>query len=132
MGQTNAWDAALDERISLLSWAAARRLAEQGVDFGSHSATHPALPEIALESVRTEVLESREAIEKHLGVLPTALAYPYGKFNSSVRRLVQIAGYHIALSCLPTAANFESDTLALPRLEVHGSDTVNDFALKLW
>jgi peptidoglycan/xylan/chitin deacetylase (PgdA/CDA1 family) len=131
IGQANAWDWAYGEEIPLLGWQDIARLQSAGVEFGSHSASHQALTTLSPADVVREGVRSRTILERQLGVPTNAFAYPYGDTDQVVRHLIGASGYIFGLSCRPGLSRFEDSLLALPRVEVTGSDRLQDFIAKL-
>ena len=131
VGGTPVWDAAYGESAPLLDWGAVRELAGRGVEFGSHSVSHAPLTQLSVEDIALECLRSRVAIEAELGRPVTALSYPHGAHDPVVEHLAGAAGYVFGLSCRPGAARFGDPTLALPRQEITGSTSFEEFVSAL-
>jgi peptidoglycan/xylan/chitin deacetylase (PgdA/CDA1 family) len=131
IGQSNAWDWAYGEEIPLLGWQDIARLQSEGVEFGSHSASHQALTTLSPADVVREGMRSRTILERQLGVPINVFAYPYGDTDQVVRHLIGACGYIFGLSCRPGLSRFEDSLLALPRVEVTGADRFQDFIAKL-
>jgi peptidoglycan/xylan/chitin deacetylase (PgdA/CDA1 family) len=131
IGRYSDWDAACDEEIPLLDWDEIRRLQEQGVEFGSHSASHPFFTALSHEELVRECVRSRMVLERGLGAPVLALAYPYGDADPVVQHLAGACGYVYGLTCEPRPSDLHDSLLALPRLEVLGSDDMTRFAAKL-
>jgi peptidoglycan/xylan/chitin deacetylase (PgdA/CDA1 family) len=131
IGRTNDWDRASGEEVPLLDWDEIARLHADGVRFGSHSATHPALTALPAAAVVREAASSRLALERGLGVPVTAFAYPYGDVDAAVQHLVGGAGYLIGVSCRAGSSGAGDAPLSLPRIEVTGLDGLEQFLLKL-
>jgi peptidoglycan/xylan/chitin deacetylase (PgdA/CDA1 family) len=130
IGKHNAWDGGRAEPAPLLSLAEIQELRQEGMRYGSHTATHPLLPEIDSAAVRSELAGSKAKLEELLGVPIRALAYPYGRSTPEVRRIAAEVGYvaafgvdHGSSSLLDysriDAARFRGDTLAW-RLKLAG------------
>jgi len=131
VGGTNAWDEAYGEPAPLMGWDEIRRLRDSGVEFGSHSASHPFLTSLSPVEVVREAARSRGELTRGLGGPVTAFAYPHGAEDPAIHHLVGACGYLYGLSCRPGPASFRDPLLALPRIEVTGSDTLADFIGKL-
>jgi peptidoglycan/xylan/chitin deacetylase (PgdA/CDA1 family) len=133
MGSTNRWDNPETPGFgqALMDWDEAKDLSESGFDIGSHSLTHPVLPEVALARAAREICASKEELERQLGIRVRHFAYPYGRFNQSIRDLVCEAGYQAACSTLSGFANHENDRFALRRIEIFGGDSLRTFRRKL-
>ncbi|MBL8536033.1 MAG: polysaccharide deacetylase family protein [Hyphomonadaceae bacterium] len=70
----HAWE---PERF--LSWAELETLKADGVELGSHSATHRDFGRIDAAYAKRELEASRAAIEARLGFAPTTFAIPFGQ-----------------------------------------------------
>jgi len=107
-----------DPARPLMSWAQVRSLAQQGIEFGAHSITHPKLPTLSAPDLAREVTESRAEIERQLGRAPTSFAPPYGASNRAVINEIR---KHYAISCGTQLArvNRNDDPHDLPRIEMH-------------
>jgi peptidoglycan/xylan/chitin deacetylase (PgdA/CDA1 family) len=63
----------------VLGWPDLERLAADGVEIGSHSATHPDFGQLDGPAAREELDRSRAMIEARLGFAPTSFAIPLGQ-----------------------------------------------------
>jgi peptidoglycan/xylan/chitin deacetylase (PgdA/CDA1 family) len=131
MGGSSRWDRDLGGEAPLLSWREARRLRGRGVEFGSHTVTHPALSSVSNADVVREAVRSRRLIGEQLGSPPTAIAYPYGDADTAVAHLVGACGYTFGLTDGPGHAELAHPLLLMPRIEVRGTDRLEDFVAKL-
>ncbi|HWP93191.1 MAG TPA: trifunctional glycosyltransferase/class I SAM-dependent methyltransferase/polysaccharide deacetylase [Thermodesulfobacteriota bacterium] len=120
------------KEVTPLSWKEIRQLQSEGITFGSYSVSHPDLTSISLKKALWEIRRSRATLERELGTYISYFAYPYGKFNRLIEYLVGISGYDFGLSSEPGLCTMSHSLLALPRIEVKGSDSIEDFAAKLW
>jgi len=77
----------------LLNWRQIRALANEGIEFGSHTCTHPYLISLPEKEVWHELTQSKKRIEDGIGLEVNSLAYPYGESNAAIRNLVAEAGY---------------------------------------
>lgn len=71
-------------------------IANRGHEIGGHTVTHPHLPELSDADITKEVTDSKKYLETLVGRSVTALAYPFGEFNSTVKNLIKSAGYTTA------------------------------------
>jgi peptidoglycan/xylan/chitin deacetylase (PgdA/CDA1 family) len=100
-----------------LTWDQIREMAEQGLEVGSHSHSHPILTQLDDDELRMELTASREAIKKQLKVTTPAFCYPNGQkidFDARVQARVREAGYGYAIAAFP-GANPLHDRWALKR-----------------
>jgi peptidoglycan/xylan/chitin deacetylase (PgdA/CDA1 family) len=132
IGGKNHWDHRLDsEAVPLLGWADIRQLQIEGVEFGSHSLSHPRLTALSTADIVRQAARSRAILERGLGVPVSAFAYPYGDTDQVVQHLIGACGYIFGLSCKPGLSRFQDSLLSLPRIEVTGSDTLQQFVAKI-
>jgi peptidoglycan/xylan/chitin deacetylase (PgdA/CDA1 family) len=131
VGRSNSWDADYSEEFPLLGWNDVRCLQDQGVEFGSHSGTHPRLSGLAPADIVREAAESRAILSQELERPITAFAYPYGDEDPVVRHLIGACGYLFGLTCRMKRAGLWNPLLGLPRIEILGSDSFREFVLKL-
>lgn len=110
-----------------LSWAQVREAAEQGIEIGGHSHSHPQLDRLPEAAVREELTRNKGLLEDRLGRPVTTMAYPYGYSNARVRRAALEAGYGVACAVANRLPRDE-DALALPRLTVRGAMGLGTFA----
>jgi len=127
IGKTNSWDRAFGEEVPLLGWPEIRQLRSEGVEFGSHSATHRPLTGLSVTEVVREGARSRAVLERELKAPIRAFAYPYGDVDAVVRHLIGACGYVFGLSCQTGLSGFQDSLLMLPRIEVTGSGGMQDF-----
>jgi len=131
VGGSNRWDRVCGEEVALLGWKEIRQLQDEGVEFGSHSASHRPLTALSLVEVVRQAARSRAILERGLGVPIKAFAYPYGDVDRVIEHLVGACGYVFGLSCRPERSGYHDSLLALPRIEVSGSDGLPEFVAKL-
>ena len=108
-----------------LDWDALAELAEAGWEVGSHTVSHPRLPELGDEALERELVESRETIARRLGRCDT-IAYPYGAVDRRVAAAGARAGY-LAACTLPRALSVDEPHLR-PRVGLYTRDT----GMRLW
>jgi peptidoglycan/xylan/chitin deacetylase (PgdA/CDA1 family) len=111
------------------TWDELRSLARAGWEVGSHTVTHPRLPEIDDEQLREELQASRDTIAAEIGEPCVTIAYPYGRFDDRVTRAAAAAGYSLA-GVLDRQATRPSP-MAWPRVGVYAFDSLNRFKLKI-
>lgn len=131
IGRSKTWDPGYGEEIPLLSWKEIRQLQFEGVSFGSHSTTRRDLTSLSYKEVFREIRRSWKTLRNQLAVPVSAFAYPYGKFDKVIQYLVGACGYDFSLSCEPGLCTMNHSLLALPSIEVTGSDNLESFISKL-
>jgi peptidoglycan/xylan/chitin deacetylase (PgdA/CDA1 family) len=80
-------------RERLLDWNDIIHLSRNGVDFGSHTRTHPSLIRLPLRDIEEEVQGSKDLIEERVQSSVDFFCYPYGEYNEEVLSAVRRAGY---------------------------------------
>ena len=76
-----------------MTWSQAREVHAAGMEFGSHTATHPNLLTLPRREQQRELLTSRLRIEDELGIPVTAFAFPYGLHDRGLVELAWESGY---------------------------------------
>lgn len=88
-----------------LTWAEVQELQDAGMEFGSHTVTHPKLVELDWPQIEIELNESKKTIEQKLQRPARSFAYPYAfpqanrDFASRFESVLREAGYE---SCATT------------------------------
>jgi peptidoglycan/xylan/chitin deacetylase (PgdA/CDA1 family) len=130
-GRVNHWDQRYGETLPLLNWDEILQLQSEGIEFGSHTASHAPLTSLSPTDIVREGMRSRTILEQKLGRSVQAIAYPYGDQDQVVRHLMGACGYLYGLTCRSGLSSQANDLLDLPRLEVRHTDTLADFVAKL-
>ena len=132
IGGSNSWDQPKGAaRLDLLDADGLLAIAEHGVEIGSHTASHCKLPSIPPEQMGAELVGSADRIES-LGLpRPRVFSYPYGEWTPQIAGAVRDSGYEAAVTVEWGAVGEETDLFALPRVEVHASDTPRKLKRKL-
>jgi len=132
IGGPAAWFAG-DGRATppLMDASRIRQLRNEGVDFGSHSASHVKLGEQDEARIREEVTRSKAVLEDLLGEEVGHFCYPYGSYDLRAVEAVAAAGYRCATTCVRAPANPGNDPLALPRKAISFGDTLPGVMWKL-
>lgn len=112
-----------------MSWDDVRTLADAGWEIGSHTESHPRLPQVGDAKLEEELAGSRRTCEQMLQRPCESIAYPYGDHDQRVIDAADAAGYR-------TAATFPArlttpTPLAWPRIGVFHQDSMRVFRLKV-
>lgn len=126
-----AWDRVNEEEILLLEWKQIRQLQSEGVTFASHSASRRDLTALSLVEAWHEIKRSHKTLQNELAIPISTFAYPDGKFNPLLQYLVGVCGYDFALTRNSGLCSLNQSLLALPRIEVKSSDSLDAFTAKL-
>jgi peptidoglycan/xylan/chitin deacetylase (PgdA/CDA1 family) len=94
-----------------------------GWDVGSHSMNHYDLTKLDAETLRREIVTSKEKLEDILGVDILTFAYPFGAKNDAIVREVRAAGYIAAMGAEGyTDSQGEWNLFNLQRVGIRGSE----------
>lgn len=115
----NGSGAVAADELAPLGWSELAELRELGWEVGSHTVTHPRLPDVASPELQRELELSRETIERRLGICET-LAYPYGAADERVAAAAAEAGYLAA--CTLTGAHRVDDRFRRSRVGIYRND----------
>ena len=94
LGGHNDWDPGPRKR--LLNAGQVRRLADRGVEIGSHGLLHQQLPGLPAEELVRETRQSREQLEDLLERRVSGFCYPYGAVDAPAAEAVRDSGYSYA------------------------------------
>lgn len=125
-----------DRQSACMTWDQIREMSAGGMEFGSHTVTHPILSTIGdLAHLRFELEESKAAIERETGRPVLALAYPVGgrmAVSDAVVAAVDQSGYKFAFTYEP-GCNKPSrcERFLLKRLQVERYTTRSLFAASM-
>ena len=136
IGKYNNWDASPGPRFKHLDWSHIRRMADDGIWFGSHGINHIFLTRCSDSVARHEIEASKKELEDGLGRPIRFFSYPYGNYDDRIINFVQEAGYEAAFSLRPELlkagyADGRMLTYALPRIAIYLVDSMRAFKAKI-
>ena len=132
VGRENAWELNLPgRRFRHLGWDEILDLERRGFSFGSHARTHRDLTRLSTESMREEIVLSKEELDGRLARPVRSVSYPFGRSNTPVRREVELAGYRAGFSLYPKRSAADPDRFELLREAVYVIDTARTIRAKL-
>lgn len=114
--------------IACLSWKEVRELNAAGIEFGSHTVTHPKLKDLQIEEVEREVIESKEEMEHQMGSEVRCFSYPFAfpelrrSFVSNLREVLCRSGYESGVSTIIGTTDRNDDPFFMRRLPVNTAD----------
>jgi len=100
------------------------------VDFQSHTVSHPILPACSLERARSEIVASKDALERNHGLQIYALAYPNGDYSDREVGLLQEAGYDCGLTMDARFNDSHTDRFRLRRVALPNDAGINEVIVK--
>jgi peptidoglycan/xylan/chitin deacetylase (PgdA/CDA1 family) len=120
-----------------LSWEQVREMGENGIEMGSHTASHPILTRIPPSQVEEELARSKKKIEAETGRRVRGFAYPNGHkadFSEVVMGLVRKTGYDAAFTLMRGVCRYaevKKEPLTIRRIFIGASDSFSKFTTKL-
>jgi peptidoglycan/xylan/chitin deacetylase (PgdA/CDA1 family) len=122
VGSASFWDGR-----RLMTAPQIRKWAAKGVEFGSHTCTHPDLTQVGGVTLRREIAESARQLAAITNTRPAAFAYPYGRHSGEVRECVRQT-YDVGLTCDVGVNEPDTDPYLLRRVAAEPSWMVIDLA----
>ena len=119
----------IGEKKDYLTWEQVMEMKKAGLEFGSHTLTHPRLTKIPIAEARQEIMESKELLEGQLGEEIKTFCYPYGAYSRDIIELVKEAGYEGAV-VTPPSGRCEESIYTIRRVGLYSSDTILSFRIK--
>jgi peptidoglycan/xylan/chitin deacetylase (PgdA/CDA1 family) len=114
-----------------LSWAEIRKLAENGIEFGAHTKTHPILSRLETDAkVREEVTGSRDRLAEELGKKPVHFCYPNGlgdDISTRDRAIVESCGFETSVTAYQGLNDSTADRFMLRRIPCEPRDSTYYF-----
>jgi peptidoglycan/xylan/chitin deacetylase (PgdA/CDA1 family) len=117
--------------FQLIDWATVRSLDSRSFEIGSHTMNHPWLNRVSHSECQCELEGSRKKLEDFLGHEIRHLAYPFGAYDESVKKIACLTGYRTGCTTDPYIARIGNDLFSLPRLNMGMADSLPDFIIKL-
>ena len=116
----------------LLTWDEVREIARDELfEVGSHTRTHPALPQVPDEAAWQEIAGSKLDIEEKIGERVASFAYPAGLYGERELKMVRDAGYETGLTSRPGVNEPDQSRQALYRTFIGRRDNVSVFQARL-
>ena len=119
IGTSNTWD--LDQGITqrpLMKVNEIKKWLDLGMDIGAHSQNHVDLTIIDEQQAQKEISDCKVELEKLFNMSIVDFCYPFGRFNESVCKITNNAGYSTATTMIRGRANPQSNKLQLPRIPI--------------
>ena len=133
VGHQNDWATIQELRgRRLLSWEQICEMAQNGIQIGAHSRTHPKLVDLSPEQMHDEIVGSKKDLENVLQLPVVAFAYPYGEFNAEIQSVTRDACFQSGCSAIAGLNTIASPPFALHRIEIDGTFSLIRFFLALW
>jgi peptidoglycan/xylan/chitin deacetylase (PgdA/CDA1 family) len=100
----------------MIAWEQLAELADDGIEIGSHTVSHPDLRTLGREALAQELDKSRDMLQQRLHVAVDSFAYPYGRSNRAVREAAA-SRYRIACTTRLGRHKPGADVLQIRRVD---------------
>jgi len=114
--------------VDYLTWSEVAELHKAGIQFGSHTVSHPDLRSLSPEQIEYELGCSKETIEQKLGVAVESFSYPFAfpeedkTFTQFLVGILENLGFENGVSTIIGRAGKHDNRYYLPRLPVNSWD----------
>ncbi|HKN19311.1 MAG TPA: polysaccharide deacetylase family protein, partial [Dissulfurispiraceae bacterium] len=106
----------------ILGWDQIRTMQESGLaEFYAHTRSHARCDTLSDRELLSEVVESKQAIENHLGKPCPYLCWPYGEYNDAALKAAREAGYKALFTTVHGVVTPGSDPFAINRIVIKDS-----------
>jgi peptidoglycan/xylan/chitin deacetylase (PgdA/CDA1 family) len=114
--------------VDYLTWSEVAELHKAGIQFGSHTVSHPDLRSLSPEQIEYELGCSKETIEQKLGAPVESFSYPFAfpeedkTFTQFLVGILENLGFENGVSTIIGRAGKHDNRYYLPRLPVNSWD----------
>ena len=120
-----------ENRPEHLTWGQVRVMHQGGMEFGSHSYTHPDLRGQSVDYLVWQIVGSQEAIAERIEEPVRLFSYPAGSYDQQAIDVLHSAGFWAAVTTRQGDEHTSSNLFELKRIRVRGDDTLEQFATRL-
>jgi len=116
-----------------LTWDEVKEMSGNGIEFGSHTVTHPILTKIENDRAGHEISHSKEEIEKIIGKKVLHFSYPNGEksdFNENIKQFIKDNNYISACTTINGTTGPHEDVFSLKRRAIYNTP-VHVFATQI-
>lgn len=112
------------EELRPLTWSQVREMRRGGIQFGTHTYSHPNLALLDRSAAEVELRRSKEIMEDRVGERIGLLAYPFGRpklhFTTDTIEIVAQTGYECAAATTTRAVRASDAPFTVPRFFLTG------------
>jgi peptidoglycan/xylan/chitin deacetylase (PgdA/CDA1 family) len=118
----------------MLNWNQVREMQRNGIDFGAHTMTHPAMSRLEIPDAERELRESKQLVEERLQRPVRDFAYPFGQpwdCSVDVERLIARCGFRSAVTTSWGVNRTGANPLALRRPQIGQEGSLSLYAFQM-
>ncbi len=131
IGKKNSWDLSLEpSKVRHLNENEIKELSRHDWEIAAHAMSHRALTHMNPLKARDEIEKSGKILEDILNIPTDGFAYPFGRFNETVKKWVRQSGYRYACGALKRH-QLPASVYELVRIPVYRTDGISAIGKKL-
>jgi peptidoglycan/xylan/chitin deacetylase (PgdA/CDA1 family) len=118
----------------MLNWKQVREMQQQGIEFGAHTMTHPAMSRLEPQEAERELRESKQLIEDRLQTPVQDFAYPFGQpwdCSPEVEQQIARMGFRSAVTTSWGVNRSGANPLALRRPQIGQEGSLSLYAFQM-
>jgi len=122
------------ELVETLSWIEIMEMDRAGIEFGSHTCTHPVLTLMPTEDMEIELGESKKVLEHNIDRAVLSVSYPVGgksAVNQAVEKAAEAAGYEFGVNYIQGINVGIDNKLSLNRVRIETDVSYSYFTTQL-
>ncbi len=102
-----------------MSWPQIREASRYG-EIGLHSYAHKHMVSMSADAIKEDTIKGKNSFVKELGYAPKYYAYPYGEFDTKVKKAISSFGFDLILNQNVGAVSHKSPQNDLDRIALTG------------
>ncbi|MDM8521607.1 polysaccharide deacetylase family protein [Anaerolineales bacterium HSG6] len=114
--------------VDFLTWEMIAEMHQAGMEFGSHSYTHPDMRNRNVDYLVHQIVGSKEAIEKRTGEPVRFFCYPSGRYDQAVIEVLDSAHFWGAVTTQWGSTHSFNNRFKMSRVRIHGTDSAERLA----
>lgn len=134
LAQRPKWDIpedSLDRNEMVMSKEQLGEIDKDGFEILSHTVSHCVLTDLNDPALKSELSESKLALERIVGRQVCGISYPHGAYDSRVCRTARQVGYLSGYTIEPRVVDSGTDSMQIGRVAVCPGDSLFEFKLKV-
>jgi len=120
-----------------LNWNEILELSNNGINFGSHTVTHPQLKLLKKEDIEFELRQSKKVIQDNLGKQVESFSYPFAfpeedkEFTKHLKAILKKYEYKHGVSTRIGTTQKKDDIYFMKRIPINSCDDISLFKAKI-